>query len=225
MDLNDELLCAYMDDELDAPERQRVATALAADAGAQLRLQRMRDADRDLKAAFPVQGDDHFEAAMVARIQGGRPVSVWRTVLPWASAAAVAGLFAGFLLPQTLNAPQAGGQLVQLAPAMQAILETHPAGVTEADGVSVVLTFETQDSRYCRLFRSKLAGIEGEGLACRADAGVWQLAAWDAVGAEPADGFRTAGASPVIDAAMSALGGEPALDAQAETDLIRRSWR
>ena len=48
MDLNDELLCAYLDNELDAEQRQRVAAALAADAGAQLRLQRMRDADIDL---------------------------------------------------------------------------------------------------------------------------------------------------------------------------------
>ena len=34
-----------------------------------------------------------------------------------------------------------------------------------------------------------------------------------------------AGASPVIDAAMTALGGEPALDAQAEAELIGRGWR
>lgn len=225
MDLNDELLCAYLDNQLDAEQRQRVASALAADAGAQLRLQRMRDADRDLKAAFPLRSGDHFEAAMAARIQGGRPSAGWRTVLPWASAAAVAGLFAGFLLPQSLSGLQADGQLVQLAPTMQSLLEIRPAGVSATDGVSIVLTFETADSRYCRLFRSKLEGVEGEGLACRGQAGAWQLAAWEAVGADPAEGFRTAGASPVIDAAMSALGGEPALDAQAEAELIGRRWR
>jgi anti-sigma factor RsiW len=58
VDLNDELLCAYMDDELDAVQRERVSAALAADAGAQLRLQRMRDADRDLAAGRLAAGDD-----------------------------------------------------------------------------------------------------------------------------------------------------------------------
>jgi anti-sigma factor RsiW len=224
VDLNDELLCAYMDDELDAVQRERVSAALAADAGAQLRLQRMRDADRDLAAAMPLAGGDHFEAAMTARILGGKPVVSWRRhVLPWASAAAVAGLFVGYLAPRGPAGLQAG-EMVQLAPDVQAMLETRAAGEPAADGMTVVLTFETQDSRYCRLFRST-AAVVGEGLACRSGKGSWQLTAWDAAAAESADAFRPAGASAVTDAAMTTLGGQPAFDAQAEALLLQRGWR
>ena len=225
MDLNDELLCAYLDDELDAAQRQRVADALAADAGAQLRLQRMRDADRDLRAALPLQRGDHFEAAMAARILGAAPAMRWRrSVLPWASAAAVAGLFAGYLLPHAADPVIAAAALVQLAPATQTLLETRAAGEADAAGSAGVLTFRAQDSRYCRVFRGTGAA-PGEGLACRSGKGSWQLAAWDAAQGAATNAFRPAGASPVIDAAMTALGGDPALDAAAENALIRKDWQ
>jgi hypothetical protein len=222
VDLNDELLCAYLDDELDVAQRKQVTAALAADAGAQLRLQRMRDADRDLQAALPLQGDDHFEAAMKARILGTAPALRWhRHVLPWAAAAGFAGLFAGYLLPRSMT--QSGDELMQLAPAVQAMLETRPSGAT-ADGLGVVLTFKAGDSRFCRVFRGGSGAAAGEGLACRTGNGSWQLTGWDA-GTASADAFRPAGASPVVDAAMTALGGEPALDAQAEAQLISQGWR
>ena len=224
VDLNDELLCAWLDDELDAAQRQRVTDALAADAGAQLRLQRMREADRDLKVALPLAGGDHFEAAMTARIMGGKPVAGWRrTILPWASAAAVAGLFVGYLTPHRTGLSPAS-ELVRLSPAVQTMLEGRAAGEPTTDGMSVVLTFQARDSRYCRLFRSTATAV-GEGLACRVAASDWQLTAWDAAEGASADAFRPAGASAVTDAAMTALGGQPALDPQAEAEVLQRGWR
>lgn len=224
MDLNDELLCAYLDDELDAATRQQVAAALAADAGAQLRVQRMREADRELKAALPLPDDDHFAAAMQARILGRAPAYSWRrVVLPWATAAGIVGLLGGYMLPGALESNRAGIELVQLAPAVQATLETRPSGKTPG-ALSVVLTFRAGDSRYCRVFRAASADGAGEGLACRSGNGTWQLTGWDA-GTESVDAFRPAGASAAVDAAMTALGGEPALDAQAEAQLISQGWR
>jgi hypothetical protein len=223
VDLNDELLCAYLDDELDAAQRRDVAAALAADAGAQLRLQRMREADRDLKAALPLAGGDHFEAAMAARIHGRAPASEWRRIVPWAAAAAVAGVLVGYVVPHEVAGPRPG-DFLQLAPAVQAMLEKQPSGEVGAGAMSVVLTFEAQDSRYCRLFRVS-AQAPGEGLACRSRDGAWQLAAWSAGEAGSSDGFRPAGANGVIDAAMSALGGQPALDTPAEAALLQRDWR
>jgi hypothetical protein len=223
VDLNDELLCAYLDDELDVARRKQVAAALAADAGAQLRLQRMRDADRTLQAALPLQGGDHFEAAMKARILGVAPAWSWRRhVLPWAAAAGIAGLSAGYLLPRAITT-QSGEELMQLAPAVQAMLETRPSGGA-ADGLAVVLTFRAGDSRFCRVFRGGSGAAAGEGLACRSGSGTWQLTGWDA-GTDSGEAYRPAGASPVVDAAMTALGGEPALDALDEARLISQGWR
>jgi hypothetical protein len=223
VDLNDELLCAYLDDELDAAQRQQVTAALSTDAGARLRLQRMRDADRDLQAALPLLGSDHFEEAMKARITAREPALNWRRhVLPWASAAAVAGLFVGYLAPRVMTAPQSDAALVQLSPALHSILETQPAGAS--NGTAVALTFKAQDSRFCRLFRGTVGAAIGEGLACRSSEGAWQLAAWDAAVIQSGEAFRPAGASAAVDAVMTALGGEPALDAEAEAQLIKQGW-
>ena len=54
-ELNDELLCAYLDGELDPETRARVEQALVDDAGARVRLERMRVADERLKAEIPLQ--------------------------------------------------------------------------------------------------------------------------------------------------------------------------
>lgn len=224
VDLNDEMLCAYLDDELDLARRRQVAAALAGDAGAQLRLQRMREADLALKAALPLQVGDHFESAMKARIQDDAPAFSWRRhVLPWASAAAVAGLFVGYMAPRFVTTSATDASLVQLMPAVQSMLETQPSGAN--NGIAVALTFKAQDSRFCRLFRGTVGTAIGEGLACRSGDGSWQLAAWDAAVIQSGEAFRPAGASAVVDAAMTALGGEPALDAEAEAALIRQGWR
>ena len=45
LELNDELLCAYMDGELDSEMRVRVEQALVDDVGARVRLERMRVAN------------------------------------------------------------------------------------------------------------------------------------------------------------------------------------
>ena len=73
LELNDELLCAYMDGELDAGMRARVEQALIDDAGARVRLERMRAADERLKADIPLstlQPNDPLSA----RILEGKPV-------------------------------------------------------------------------------------------------------------------------------------------------------
>src|SRR5689334_7644998 len=53
MELNDELLCAYLDGELDEAMRARVAAVLDVDAGGRVRLERMRFADERLRRDIP----------------------------------------------------------------------------------------------------------------------------------------------------------------------------
>ena len=233
VDLNDERLCAFLDDQLDPAQRAQVEAALAADAGARLRLERLRGADQQLHKALPLRGKDHFEAAMVARIRGGAPVvtrSWQRSVLPWAAAAAVVGVFAGYLLPRQLPASGAMQVAASSAPAqlsgdVAGFLQVARAGeVTDARGLSVVLSFESADARYCRVFHSAAGATAGEGLACQSAAG-WQLVAWDGLAGGPTEGFRAAGASGLIDGAMDALGGKPAMSSEEEAALIERGWK
>jgi hypothetical protein len=221
MELNDELLSAYLDNALDGAEHEAVAAALATDAGARLRLERMRQADRALRTALPTPQGDKFEAALAARIQMGRPVSRWqRTVLPWALAASVAGLVAGYMLPRAQSPMGLSTPDRQLARALD---DTRSGGASAAQGVSMVLSFQAADGRYCRLFRASRDAVSGEGLACRGSAG-WKVVAWDSTTTTSTEGFRAAGAGMLIDGAMSELGGSPAMDAGEEGAAITRGW-
>jgi hypothetical protein len=220
MELNDELLSAYLDNALEGARHDAVSAALATDAGARLRLERMRQADRALRAALPMPQGDKFEAALAARIQMGRPVPGWqRTVLPWALAASVAGLVAGYMLPRA----QLPTVLSTPDRVLARALDETGSGATAAQGVSMVLSFQAGDGRYCRLFRAARDAGAGEGLACRGSAG-WQIVAWDATTTTSTEGFRAAGAGMLIDGAMSELGGSPAMEAGEEGAAIRRGW-
>ncbi len=209
LELNDELLCAYMDGELDAEMHARVERALVDDAGARVRLERMRVADERLKAEIPLpalQPNDPLSA----RILGGEPVS--RTVRPslrWgvaitALAAGISGVIVGFVLSRSQEAPEA--PVVASAPfpslsgassnTLLAALDSGESGKTIEDGeraAQVILTFETEDGRYCRAFRSREASAAAEGVACRNGA-QWQVVAWDGT-VDPNEGFRAAGAA------------------------------
>jgi len=106
MELNDEMLCAYIDGELDDRQRQQVEDGLAADAGARLRLARMREADAQLRAAFPLvttAGDD----PLAALIAGHRAAPVATQTTEPAAAAATAAATAASMPPPAVRTPTA----------------------------------------------------------------------------------------------------------------------
>jgi hypothetical protein len=220
MELNDELLSAYLDDALDATTRASVEEALDADPGARLRLENMRQADQALRNALPARSGDLFESLVAERVTGRAPPPPRRNLVPWAVAASLAGLLAGYLLPRM----DAGTGPQVLDRAVVHALDTQRSGVAAADGTQVLLTFQAADGRYCRLFRAGDTDAMGEGLACR-NGPAWKLTAWDASAPESLDGFRTAGASALVDGAMEALGGKPAMSAAEEESMIKAGWR
>lgn len=222
LELNDETLGAYLDNALDAATRAEVERRLATDAGARLRLERLRAVDARLADALPLRGQDHFQEAMVARIRNGQaagmlPIHRRQPLLPWAAAAALGGVILGALLARG-TAPA-----MQLDASVARLLQESPSGTATADGrARVLLTIRTPDAGLCRVF--EIDGARGgDGLACRGARG-WELKAWDATGAQAGE-FRTAGASALIDAAMDALQGSAALEAAEESGLIDRDWR
>jgi hypothetical protein len=225
MELNDELLCAYLDGELDAAMREQVMHALESDAGGRVRLERMRAADVRLRREIlpdAAPADDPI-AEYIRRHEAGETVATptrRRWIVPGAIAAAAASIVFAFLFMTRGSSPvdsYAQG-------ALRAALETRPSGTvapTDDAAVSILLTLRTRSGALCRLYESR-AGTTAEGLACRDDAG-WKIVAWDATVAR-SEGFHTAGASAVLDAAMERLGGEP-LDAAAEREALARGWQ
>jgi hypothetical protein len=221
MELNDELLSAYLDDALDAAGSASVAAALQADPGARLRLESMREADRALRAALPLKQGDIFESALAEGMRSRPTGRRMRHVLPWALAASLAGLIVGYLLPRA----GVDSTAHPMDAALQAALASQHSGAAVESGTQMVLSFQAADGRYCRLFRAGTAEAMGEGLACRDASGDWKLTAWDASAPTAVNGFRTAGVSALVDGAMATLGGKPAMSATEEDAVIARQWR
>ena len=220
-ELNDELLRAYMDGELDPQMRERVEQALVDDAGARVRLERMRVADERLKAEVPPPVS--------------RP-SRWGVAIS-ALAAGIGGVVVGFVLSRAQE-PKVVPVVASVVPAspllsgassnelLLATLESGESGKAAVEGdrsVQIILTFESDDGRYCRTFGARDASGAAEGVACRTG-GQWQVVAWDGT-ADPGEGLRTAGASELLDDVMDRLGGTPALEGAEERTLIEQHWK
>jgi hypothetical protein len=228
-----------MDGELDAEMRARVDKALIDDAGARVRLERMRAADERLKAEIPLpalQPNDPLSA----RILDGKPVpltsrpSLRLGAVITALAAGAAGVVVGFVLARPQQAPETPVVAVAPAPSLSgassnalllAALDGGESGKAIDEGgrsAQIILTFESDDGRYCRAFRSHEANAAAEGVACRND-GQWEVVAWDGT-VDPDEGFRAAGASELLDDVMDRLGGSAALEAADERALIEQHW-
>ena len=245
-ELNDELLCAYMDGELDPEMRARVEQALVDDAGARVRLERMRVADERLKAEIPlqaVQPNDPLSARILAptpslpceRGAAREGAARWGIAIT-ALAAGISGIVVGFVLSRSQE-PKVVPIVASVTPAstslsgassnplLLATLESGESGKAAVEGdrsVQIILTFESDDGRYCRAFGARDASASAEGVACRT-AGQWQVVAWDGT-ADPGEGFRAAGSSELLDDAMDRLGGSPALEVADERALIEKHW-
>lgn len=239
-ELNDELLCAYMDGELDAAARARVEQALLDDAGARVRLERMRVADERLRAEIPLpalQPNDPLSRRILGgetKVSGMRPSLRWGVAIT-ALAAGISGVVVGFVLSRSQEPPAAPIVASALSPSLSgasssrlllATLENGESGKAAVEGdrsVQIILTFESEDGRYCRAFGSRDAKAAAEGVACR-DGGQWQVVAWDGT-ADPGEDFQPAGASELLDDVMDRLGGGPALEVAEERALIEQHWR
>jgi hypothetical protein len=244
-ELNDELLCAYMDGELDPEMRVRVEQALLDDAGARVRLERMRAADERLKAEIPLQAvrpndplserilhDGPIGPVVSTRKRGRVGLGAALT----AFAAGVGGIVVGFVLARSqeskvvpvvasVASPSTSLSGASSSQLLIATLENGESGKAVVEGersVQIILTFAADDGRYCRTFGARDASASAEGVACRTN-GQWQVIAWDGT-ADPGEGFRAAGASELLDDVMDRLGGSPALEPADERSLIEQHW-
>ncbi len=124
--------------------------------------------------------------------------------------------------PSTPSLPLSGASSSAL---LLTTLETGESGKAATEGdrsVQILLTFETEEGRYCRAFGSRDANGAAEGVACRQ--GVqWEVVAWDGT-ADPGEAFRASGSSELLAEVMDRLGGGAALEDAEERALIERRW-
>jgi len=237
--LNDELIGAYLDGELDAEKRALVEVWLSQDKGAAARLERMRGSDEHMRSALPrvrASSDDPMVKLIMERPDNVVQGAFRAANRPWAkraaaiAAACLIGVFAGRLTASNAVLIDAGlDPEMRVGAALDRVLDTAASGgrasITGAQ-VQVALSMRTANGRVCRQFRLTSGDRASDAVACR-DGGQWRVVVQSAAETGGSDAYQTAGAgkeSP-IDAAIEKLGGVVVLDPAEERALISADWR
>jgi len=226
--IEDDLLMAYADGELDEVSRARVERAIAEDPALRGRLDQQRRLRATLAAhygptaeeAVPERLRAMLETNVVALAPRPRPRPLWQSLT-----ALAASLVLGLAIGRAVLTPagpigMTNGTLVaqgRLAEALDSQLaSTQPADAATRIGIS----FAATDGRLCRTFEN--ASVSG--LACHGDSG-WELRMAAVAGSGPRGDYRQAGSdAEVLAAAQEMMAGE-ALDAAGERRARDSGWR
>lgn len=220
--LNDELIGAFLDGELDADQRADVEDKLRRDNGAAARLERMRAADALLKRglATEVQSERDAIAAMILR---GERTLAWRN---WGArvAAIAAALVLGVYIGRSVD-DTAPTHAIYEIPAKQAhLLDTLSSSRVHQSDVGVfevVLSLQTEAGEFCRQFRLTQDQHSTDVLACRHEGGAWRMVA-SAV-APAAAAYTPAGAHSPLDVAIANLGRVEVLNERQERAALAQN--
>lgn len=222
--LNDDLISAYLDGELDAERKAMVEHHLRTDKGAAARLERIRAADSLLTRAFPAREEkrDQRLASMIL----STPQPLTRGDWAMRGAALAAAAVFGLVIGQFVQVGDGASAAYAISTLEARLLDTQQSGrVTETDAgaFEVVLTLQSESGEVCRQFRLTRDMQSTDVLACRRGEGGWRMVA--AAAAASVEGYVPAGANSPLDAAIETLGPVEALDAAQEASLIENNWR
>lgn len=246
LDVTDELLVAYVDDELDASQREMVATVLAGNPMLGRRADAMRLARDLLNEAFPLQPDAqvpaHIDAAAnrlaeaCAKRVSPPPPRATSPFRYWRKYAVAAGVVLGLSVSAIylLQRKDPVTALMQIEPGtpLHRVLESTPSAEVinvpeEHAALRAVLTFHAKDGRYCREFEI-LAGSKGAtGIACR-NRDEWHTEVLMSAAAAPTNSnyYTPAGETdePAIAQVVDRLIQNDPLGAQEEAQLLANGW-
>lgn len=183
--LDDAVLVAYVDGELDARRRREVESWLRTDAGANAKARLMEDSARALRGAYDEVFDRPVPDRLRALLESARPRPAARAAEPWwrrlvdgvrsrgigpvtAAAACVGALVLGVALGRV---ELGGGETTYLpasvAPAASSAMVEDQVRALETGADGVTLDYERTDLGVSGRF-TPLASIEGpDGMACR----------------------------------------------------------
>ena len=232
MTITPEDIAAFADGELSGEREAQVAAAIAADPELAQQVERHKSLKSMLAGHYSPVLDQPVPDRLAAMLSRPQPAEVVdfaaarerresRRRLPHWGWIAGPALAASLALAVFL--PGQGGDA-------SAYADTQLAGVLDdrlvadqspGDETRVLLSFRSEEGRYCRAF----SGSAGGGIACRDEAG-WKLEALGEGSEGASTDYRMAGAG---DAEILALAQEmaagPALDAQGEQAAREQGWR
>jgi hypothetical protein len=251
LEITDELLVAYVDDELDADQRAMVGSVLATDPALCDRAEEMRLSRDLLREAFPLHPDAGIPTPIeqaANRLAGACARRTFRQRIPflfqsWRKYAMVAGIVLCVAAPAGYLAWRGGSEangrpvtaLMQIGPdtPLHGVLESTPSGdvvdvPAEGAAIRAVLTFRAKDGRFCREFEILASSGGSTGIACR-DQGEWRAEVILSAAAAPTNSNYYTPAGQSEDAAVAEvvrhlIEGDP-LSAQQEAHVLASRWR
>ena len=247
VELNPELLMAYIDDELDAEQKAFVEALIDRDSDARAMAEsflKSRDMLRDsfdeiLNLPVPQHLIDTVkknktnpDIVSLHPSKRKNKKSSWYSLALAASIALIVGVLAGATLFRD--------SAIQISPTtanlLQKTLETQPMGTTlvsdnELESITPVLTFHAADGTVCREFERQARSKKTVGIACRNIDGQWiLLVEIDRIllaesPDKESDYMPASGHPDILDAAFSALGAGRSLTASEEQLLQSHGWQ
>lgn len=242
MNITDETLSAFLDNELSSPEMEAVRDQLKVDPTLTDRLAELASVDAQLQAHYG-SIDDRPMPESVARMLKESPAPKtaaaennvvsfpwWRTLRSQAGKAVAAAVIAGVALMQWFGMPSNGEPAWQ---EVAQVLESQPSGQMHrldsqsADGARLTprLTFQNRDGDWCRQFRLNTETAASEQIACRGEAGKWEQVA--KAEAQPvADGatYQTASGGSALDPALDRMMDGAPVGPEEERELLEQQW-
>lgn len=245
--IGDELLSAWLDDELPAPDRERVAAALEVDPGLVARLaalrfaneltrQHARDIDRaPLSPALRALLQDAPEPAPGNAVNHDTPVTTAHqaTLLPWHSRIAAwrgfqplslaASLVLAVVLSYSVLQPSDDPELALHA----ALLEQVASGESLQLGdlaLNPRFSFVGSQGQACRVYRVSGPSVSSDEIACRSERG-WDLQVSVPAMVQGDDQYLPAGSNvSALDSTLDALMSGAPLSLEAERELMLQGW-
>lgn len=250
MTITDEMLSAYIDNELAPNEMNRVRNALAQDKVLAARLRRLEESDALIAAAYSAIDNEPMPEGVMALLEGAapKPPAADHTVIAfpgrrpraprhWAAplAASVAlaiGVVVGMQVGSGTTQP--GVMLagdVHSKSALHDVLMRTPSGKTAKLAqtnvtVTPILSFEAKDGRFCREFSVDGASEGRRALACMRD-GHWRVEIAVASAQLDKGGYVTAtsGLAAQFDSVIEEVMASDAFDESVERQLIEIGWK
>ena len=252
LEITDELLVAYVDDELDADQRAMVSSVLTGNPALCRRAEEMRLARDLLQEAFPLRADVTVPpeidraanrlAEACASQRSPRPQRSlfqfgWKHGLVAGLLVCVAGL-AGYAAWRGTGASTgtAVTALMLIGPEtpLHRVLESTPSAEVvnvpaESAAIRAVLTFRAKDGRFCREFEILAASGGSTGIACR-EQGAWRAEVMLGTTVRPPNGDYYTPASAesdepaVSEVAERLMDGDP-LGAVEEARVLASRWK
>ncbi len=248
--VSDEQIAAYIDGSLEAADAAVVAAAIENDPAIRAYAEELREANRLLREAFDGPMTKPVSAELRNTIMGAEETQTGAKVVdfararearrPWAGMALAASIALVIGITSTTVFFDAGRNnaepLVALGPTatespLHAALETLPSGRVSEEGLQLMLSFRDGAGRICREFElaGKTPAQMDFGIACRSDAGQWQveIVVTGPTSAPNSDGIVPASgpAEDALNAMLDSLGAEPALSPAEEAKLLQDAWR